>query len=112
MINSDVVRGHLDTILLQLISEKDYYGYEIAQEVKARTENKFSIKEATLYSAVQRLENKELISSYLGATSHGGQRRYYMITSLGKAYLKTCIEEWNLLNLIMTKILEGERSWK
>jgi PadR family transcriptional regulator, regulatory protein PadR len=108
LISSDVVRGHVDTVILRLLLEKEMYGYEIANEIKARTQNKFEIKEATLYAVVQRLESKELISSYMGEKSHGGKRRYYRVTPLGRAYYKELIDEWRLLRQIMVEMLGSD----
>ncbi len=107
MINSDLIRGNIDTIILKLLIEKDMYGYEIVNEICNRSDNLFNIKEATLYSVVQRLEKRELISSYMGEKSHGRKRRYYQITTLGKAYFKEMINEWETLKEIMEKILGG-----
>ncbi|MBS4190615.1 PadR family transcriptional regulator [Bacillus sp. FJAT-49705] len=107
MIRSDIIRGHLDSIILRLILEEDRYGYEISKEISSRTDNRFQIKEATLYAVFQRLEKKELIESYLGSVSKGGKRKYYRITSLGKAYLKEMINEWNEIKDIMDLFLEG-----
>ncbi|MDD3122711.1 MAG: PadR family transcriptional regulator [Candidatus Izemoplasmatales bacterium] len=108
MIHSDVIRGHIDTIILKLLLESDMYGYEIANEIKLRTNNKFNIKEATLYSVVGRLESRELIVSYTGEKTHGGKRRYYRVTSLGKAYYKEMIQEWMLLREIMIDMLGSD----
>ncbi len=105
MINSDIIRGNIDTIILNLLQEKDMYGYEIVYEIKVRTNDIFDIKEATLYSVVQRLEKKELITSYMGEKSHGRKRRYYKITSLGKAYYKELLNEFKTLREIMKNIL-------
>jgi PadR family transcriptional regulator PadR len=101
MIRSDIIRGHLDAIILRLIYEKDQYGYEISKEISLRTNDRFQIKEATLYAVFQRLERKELIESYFGDISHGGKRRYYKITKLGKAYLRETIEEWQEIKAII-----------
>ncbi len=108
MISSDIIRGHIDTIVLKLLMERDMYGYELAGEIKTRTTNKFEIKEATLYSVLQRLETKELISSYTGEKTHGGQRRYYQITPLGKAYYREMIAQWQVLNDIVTAIMGSD----
>jgi PadR family transcriptional regulator PadR len=108
MINSDIIRGNVDAMILKLLIEKDMYGYELANEIKSRTKDKFNIKEATLYSAVTRLENRELISSYTGEKSHGGQRRYYRISAFGKAYFAEILKEWHLLKEIMTAILGSD----
>lgn len=108
MISSDVIRGHIDTIILKLLMEKDRYGYEIAGEITARTNDKFQIKEATLYAVVGRLENRELITSYVGEKTHGGKRRYYRVTPLGRAYYQELIKEWDLLRSIMKDMLGSE----
>ncbi len=105
-ISSDIIRGHLESVILTLIKEKDRYAYEIASEIKTRTEGTFTMKEATLYAMVQRLEKKGVIESYIGDKSHGKKRRYYYMTSLGDAYLETKQQEWYQLKAIMARFLE------
>ncbi|TKI65184.1 PadR family transcriptional regulator [Lysinibacillus mangiferihumi] len=107
MVRSDIIRGHLDSIILRLILEKDRYGYEISQEISNRTNNSFQIKEATLYAVFQRLEKKEVIEAYYGDVSHGGKRKYYRITSLGKAYLSELVKEWAEVKEIIDLFMEG-----
>lgn len=106
MINSDIIRGHLESVILRLIIEEDRYGYEISNCIKDRTNGRFNIKEATLYSVVGRLEKKELIESYIGTKTHGGQRRYYKITALGNAYYLQKLSEWKELKEILETLLE------
>jgi len=106
MISSDIIRGHLDAIILRLIIEKDRYGYEISKEISSRTDNQFGIKEATLYAVFQRLEKKELIESYKGEETHGGKRKYYRITTLGKAYYKERIKEWEMTKKVVDIFME------
>lgn len=108
MISSDIIRGHIDTLILKLLMEKDMYGYELANEITSRTKAKFDIKEATLYAVVQRLEGRKLIASYMGEKSHGGKRRYYKITPFGRAYYLEMISEWKLLKEIMVAILGSD----
>ena len=86
MIHSDIIRGHLESVILKLIIEQDRYGYEIASCISKRTDNKFMIKEATLYSIVNRLEKRELIESYMGEKTHEKKKKvlqnYTIRTSL------------------------------
>ena len=86
---------------------KNRYGYEISKEISLRTDHRFQIKEATLYAVFQRLEKKELIRSYYGSESKGGKPKYYRITSLGKAYLKEIVKEWQETKEIINLFLEG-----
>ena len=106
MINSDIIRGHLESVILKLIIEKDMYGYQISNCISEKTEDRFKIKEATLYSVISRLQKKGLIAPYMGEKSHGGKRRYYTITPLGKAYYKQKIIEWKELKNILDTLLE------
>ncbi len=107
-ISSDIIRGHLDGIILKLLIEKDCYGYEIAALIKAQSADTFTIKEATLYAVVQRLEKREMITSYIGTKSKGGQRRYYKITTFGKAYFKEKLDEWKTLKTLMAQLMEDD----
>ncbi|MBP2242731.1 PadR family transcriptional regulator PadR [Cytobacillus eiseniae] len=107
MIRSDSIRGHLDPIVLRLICEEDRYGYELSKEISLRTDHRFQIKEATLYSVFQRLEKKELIESYLGEISQGGKRKYYRITGQGKAYLREMVKEWKEVKSVIDLFMDG-----
>lgn len=58
MIRSDIIRGHLESIILRLIYENDQYGYEISKQISLRTESRFQIKEATLYAVFSVLKER------------------------------------------------------
>jgi PadR family transcriptional regulator PadR len=109
LISGDIIRGHLDAIILRLISEKDRYGYEISKEIAYRTDNEFQIKEATLYAVFQRLEKKKLITSYLGSVSNGGRRRYYKITDSGRAFLDEEMENWFFARKIIDILMVNQK---
>ncbi|TGA98203.1 PadR family transcriptional regulator [Sporolactobacillus shoreae] len=104
---SDILRGHLDSIILRLLREGDSYGYELSKTISRWTAGKFEIKEATLYAVFQRLEKKQLIDSYFGERTHGGKRKYYTITPLGRAYLHEMVNEWREVKEIVDTFLEG-----
>jgi PadR family transcriptional regulator PadR len=109
MISSDIIRGHLDAIILKLIIEKDRYGYEISKEIAKRTDNVFEIKEATLYAVFQRLEKNEYIVSYSGQITHGRTRKYYKVTALGKEYYLQKAQEWKATKEIISLFMEEKR---
>ncbi len=89
-ISSDLIRGHIDTIVLGMLDRQDRYGYEIVKEVALMSDGEYELKEPTLYSAFRRMERQRLISSYWGEESQGGRRKYYTITAEGRlAYRET-----------------------
>lgn len=55
-------RGPLQMLVLYLLSQEDMYGYQIAQEIKARSEGKFVVTETAFYVVLYRLIDKGYIS--------------------------------------------------
>lgn len=101
MISSDVIRGYNDTIILCSLLDGPSYGYEISKRIRERTEEKYVIKETTLYSTFTRLEKNGYIKSYSGDETFGKRRTYYRITDKGRAYYREKCEEWRLTNEVV-----------
>ncbi|MBL4933440.1 MULTISPECIES: PadR family transcriptional regulator [Clostridium] len=108
-ITSDIIRGHTESIILAHLEEKDSYGYEINKSIQEKTNNKYELKEATLYSAFRRLEQSSLISSYWGDQTTGARRRYYSITKLGLAALEQNRTDWNESKQLIDSLINGGR---
>lgn len=107
-INKEVLKGHIDTIILSLLHSKDMYGYELAKLVREKSEEQFELKEGTLYLSLKRLEKNEWIESYWGdEQGPGGRRKYYKITIQGENILKDKILEWNFVKQLIDSFLEG-----
>ena len=73
-ISSDIIRGYNDTIILYLLLDKPSYGYEISKQIKAMTNEKYIVKETTLYSAFTRMEKNGYITSFPGVGENGGKK--------------------------------------
>lgn len=107
-ISSDLIRGHIDTIVLGLLSTKDRYGYELCKEVTFLSRGEYELKEPTLYSAFRRMEGNGLIVSYWGEGSQGGRRKYYAITSEGAAAYGRNVEEWKRARTLIDRLIAGD----
>ena len=83
-ISSDLIRGHINTIILRSLYDGDKYGYDILSEIESKTGGLYSIKQPTLYSALKRLESLRYVASYYGEFSNGGRRKYFRLTDEGK----------------------------
>ncbi|WRS28760.1 PadR family transcriptional regulator [Oscillospiraceae bacterium MB08-C2-2] len=104
-LTSDMIRGHTETIILAHLLEGDSYGYEINKSVQQKTDSQYEIKEATLYSAFRRLEQNEMIISYWGDQETGARRRYYTITSAGRAAYHKNKQDWEEAKAILDRLL-------
>jgi len=106
MISSDVIRGYNDTIILYLLLESESYGYEISKNIKELSEEKYIMKETTLYSAFNRLESNGYIEAFYGDESFGKRRTYYRITPTGLTYYKEKCEEWELTKDVINRFIK------
>lgn len=106
MISSDVIRGYNDTIILYMLQTGESYGYEISKNIKKISEEKYIIKETTLYSAFTRLEKNGYIESFNKDETSGKKRTYYRITPLGLNYYKEKCEEWHLTKEVINKFIK------
>ncbi|MCW3491522.1 PadR family transcriptional regulator [Dethiobacter alkaliphilus] len=106
MINSDALKGYNDIMILSILIEGDSYGYEISKRIRDITNNKYLIKETTLYSAFNRLEKNGHIEKYSGTQTFGKQRNYYKITPSGKDYYSKRCDEWRDTVVIVNNFIK------
>ncbi|WP_066051483.1 PadR family transcriptional regulator [Robertmurraya korlensis] len=105
MFNRELVKGSTSLLLLQLLEERDMYGYELVKELENRSGNEFSVKEGTLYPALHKLEKQEYIECYWKEQEKGPARKYYKITDAGKEMLLEKTREWNDFVSVMNKMM-------
>ncbi|WDV47228.1 PadR family transcriptional regulator [Clostridiaceae bacterium M8S5] len=106
IISRDLIRGHIDTIILCILIEQDSYGYEIIKIIYANSNGKYELKEPSLYTSLKRLEKQGFINHYWGNESQGGRRKYYKITKEGKIYCNNAIQEWKIAKNIISNLIE------
>lgn len=97
MNKNEMMKGFNDYFILTILKTKDSYGYEISKRISELSGLYYTIKESTMYTALQRLEMLGYIQSYKGNLTHGKPRLYYHLTQGGIEYLKELEEEVHLL---------------
>ena len=88
MIDPQLKRGVLDICILQLLKQKDRYGYDI---IKTIQEFFPETEESTIYAILRRLNKEEMTDMYYSEISNGPKRKYYQITAKGKESLDAAI---------------------
>ena len=107
-VNKEVLKGHIDTLILSLLRTRDMYGYELAKLVRERSDEQFELKEGTLYLSLKRLEKNNWIASYWGdEQGPGGRRKYYKLTPLGEEIFEEKRKEWEFVKKLIDSFLEG-----
>jgi PadR family transcriptional regulator PadR len=100
--NPQFKKGVLELCVMTMMSRKDYYGYELVEEISKVLE----ISEGTLYPILRRLTEEKYFETYLQESSGGPPRKYYRITKLGKEFQKDQFKQWSEFNLQIAKLLK------
>lgn len=102
-----LIGGSTILMLLSLLQEKDYYGYEMIKEIEQRSNAVFQFKEGTLYPVLHRMESQGLVKSYKDKTETGKMRKYYKITARGKTQFVNEQKQWNEFTVSVQNVIGG-----
>ena len=106
-ISADLIRGHINTIILRSLYDRDKYGYEIINEINEKSHGQYTLKQPTLYSALKRLENQGYIQAYWkhDEVSAGGRRKYFRLTENGREISETNCAEWEYSRTVIDSLI-------
>jgi DNA-binding PadR family transcriptional regulator len=93
LVRADLLRGHLDGLLLAVLADAPGQGYELSQRLTERGGGVFGVNEGSLYPALHGLERGGLVKS-AWSTGEGRRRRIYRLTSSGRRAVKDTRREW------------------
>ena len=77
--------------VLALVSQRDFYGYELVETISKKIE----ISEGTIYPILRRLTADKFFETYLKESNEGPPRKYYKMTDLGKQQTEKLLAEWS-----------------
>ena len=92
---AEELKGHLDGLILSVVSREPLHGYAVIEALKARSGGNLALPEGTVYPALHRLEDDGLLKSEW-STATGRRRRVYSITRRGEKELGASRERWRL----------------
>src|SRR3954470_2085755 len=90
---ANLVRGHLDGLLLAVLAGEPAHGYAIIERLEARSGGAFALPEGTIYPALYRLERAGLVASDWSREG-GRRRRVYRLTARGRRQATEARREW------------------
>ena len=105
--DKNILAGNTAMLVLKLLEERDMYGYQIIEELEARSDDTFRLKTGTLYPLLHGLENDGAVSAYDESAGGARVRRYYHLTDKGRRILRQQHAEWaaytRAVNLVMER---------
>src|SRR5262245_7541808 len=105
--DAEMLKGHLDAIVLAALEAGPAHGYAIIETIKSRSGNTFELPEGTIYPALHRLEQAGLLSSTWTTPAGGRRRRVYSLTKAGMAALVSRRKTWSRFAQAVDKFLGG-----
>ncbi|MFO1165021.1 MAG: PadR family transcriptional regulator [Paracoccus sp. (in: a-proteobacteria)] len=100
-----MLKGHLDAIVLSVISSGAGYGYAIMKEISSRSQSMIELPGGTIYPILHRLENNGLIASNWATAPSGRKRRVYTLTESGAKQLRERCEHWKTFAAAINMLL-------
>jgi PadR family transcriptional regulator PadR len=105
----EMLKGHLDMIVLAALSAGPAHGYAVIEEIKRKSGQAFHLPEGTIYPALHRLEQAGLLVSRWVTAESGRRRRVYSLTRRGERALAERRAVWQQFSAAIGGLLAGTR---
>jgi PadR family transcriptional regulator PadR len=106
--NTQFNKGVIEMCVLALVSQRDYYGYELVERISQKIE----ISEGTIYPILRRLTQEKYFDTYLKESNEGPPRKYYRITPAAKEMTEKLLGDWSQFKKNVDFILTAEEGAK
>jgi PadR family transcriptional regulator PadR len=95
-IQEQMRKGTTTVIILNLLAEVDrpMYGYEIIQELEARSQGFFQFKEGLIYPRLHELERRGYLRAEWQGDEGSRRRKFYIITDAGRRRREKELQGW------------------
>ena len=104
--NSNFMTGVPELMILRLLQDREMYGYEIVQAIRAQTGEQVNLSEGVVYPVLHGLEKDGALKSQRREVG-GRSRGYYSLTSKGVRRLFDLTDNWAALSGAVQAVLKG-----
>ncbi|WP_368251073.1 PadR family transcriptional regulator [Enterococcus sp. 2201sp1_2201st1_B8_2201SCRN_220225] len=101
---TEMLKGILEGVILEVISRGETYGYEITKTLQDLGFDE--IVEGTVYTILIRLEKKGLVTIVKRKSEIGPMRKFYSLNDAGKKELAYFWEKWGFITERLTRLKE------
>ena len=107
-LNTDVIQGTLDMLILKTLSWAPLHGYGIANQIEHASGNVFKVNPGSLLTALRRLERAGLLDSKWKKTANSRKAKYYSLTRAGQKHLAAERKDWERRAGAVARLLASE----
>ncbi len=103
---TEMLKGVLEGCVLEIISRKETYGYEITRQLNSLG---FSdVVGGTVYTILVRLEKNKLVDTEKRPSDMGPPRKFFKLNDAGREELGRFWEKWDFLSSKINELRGGE----
>jgi PadR family transcriptional regulator, regulatory protein PadR len=102
----DLPQGTLDLLILKTLALQPQHGWAISERIQQISSEALSIKQGSLYPALQRLERCGWIKGKWGASANNRRAKYYSLTKTGHKQLEEEESAWRKVTAAVGQVLE------
>lgn len=106
-INKDLMAASSTPIVLAILAEEDSYGYAIIKRVRELSKGRMEWTDGMLYPVLHRLERLGHVKARWQVAETGRKRKYYRITSEGRAQLAEERKQWQAVDATLRGIWQS-----
>jgi PadR family transcriptional regulator, regulatory protein PadR len=105
---NDILQGTLTLLVLRVLQTQGaMHGYALTKRIQETSQDLLRVEEGSLYPALHRLEQEQLIKSAWGVTDKGRRARLYSITDAGRQQLEEERKSWERLSKGVAEVLRS-----
>ena len=106
--NPNFMAGVPELMILRLLQDREMYGYEIVQAIRAETGDVVSLGEGVVYTVLHALERDGALKSRRKSVE-GRSRIYYAVTAAGLRRYGDLATTWTTLAGAIQSVMKGSR---
>jgi transcriptional regulator len=93
-----------------MLKRQPLHGYALVQHIRRTSQDLLQIEEGSLYPALQRLLNAELVKAEWGVSSTDRRIRIYRLTAAGAKHLEREVSSFERMLEGITRVLAVDES--
>jgi transcriptional regulator len=90
----DLLHGTLDLLILKTLAAEPLHGWALARRIQSVSQEALAVNQGSLYPALYRLEDDDLIVGEWRQSDEGRQIKVYRLTSAGRRRLARETKAW------------------
>lgn len=104
---TELLQGTLDILILKALTWGPMHGYAVASWIERVTDDVLRIEEGSLYPALHRLEERDLVTAEWGVSDNNRRARFYRVTGKGRQHLRAESSSWSRYADAVRKVLQA-----